>query len=72
MGKSMLKISGLDELQKDLKKMQKKLKKYEGECHVTLPYSQKQWDNMTEIEKKEAMEEAQKEYIEKIKKDVFN
>lgn len=72
MSKSSFKISGLDELQKDLKKMQKKLKKYDGEHKVTLPYSQEQWDNMTEIERNEAIEEAKNEYIEKMKKDVFN
>ncbi len=72
MSKSSFKISGLDELQKDLKKMQKKLKKYDGKHKVTLPYSQEQWDNMTEIERNEAIEEAKNEYIEKMKKDVFN
>lgn len=72
MSKSIFKISGLDELQKDLKKMQKKLKKYDGEHKITLPYSQEQWDNMTEIERNEAIEEAENEYIEKMKKDVFN
>lgn len=72
MSKSIFKISGLDELQKDLKKMQKKLKKYDGEHKITLPYSQEQWDNMTEIERNEAIEEAKNEYIEKMKKDVFN
>lgn len=52
--------------------MQKKLKKYDGEHKITLPYSQEQWDNMTEIEKNEAIEEAKNEYVEKMKKDVFN
>lgn len=66
-----IKIKGLDDLQKKLKNMQKTLKKYEGEHQVTLPYSQEQWDKMTEYEQNEAIEEAKNKYIEQIKKDLF-
>lgn len=68
---SNIKIKGLDDLQKKLKNMQKTLKKYEGERQVTLPYSQEQWDEMTEYEQNEAIEEAKNKYIEQIKKDLF-
>lgn len=67
-----LSTQGLNDLQKQLKKMQDKLKKYDGEHQVSLPYSQEQWDNMTELERDEAIEEAKNKYIEEIKKDLFN
>ena len=66
-----IKIKGLDDLQKKLKNMQKTLKKYEGEHQLTLPYSKEQWDDMTEYEQNEAIEEAKNKYIEEIKKDLF-
>lgn len=70
--KNSIKVKGLDDLQKKLKNMQTKLKKYDGEQTITLPYSQEQWDNMTEFEQNEAIEEAKNKYIENIKKDLFN
>lgn len=70
MGKS-IKIKGLDDLQKKLKNMQKALKKYDGEHQLILPYSQEEWDKMTEYEQNEAIEEAKNKYIEQIKKDLF-
>ena len=66
-----IKIKGLDDLQKKLKNMQKTLKKYEGEHQLILPYSKEQWDDMTEYEQNEAIEEAKNKYIEEIKKDLF-
>ena len=51
--------------------MEKKLQKYEGEHTIALPYSQQEWENMTEYEKNEAIEEAKKKYIDDIKKDLF-
>ena len=70
MGNS-IKIEGLDDLQKKLKNMQKTLKKYYGEHQLILPYSQEEWDRMTEYEQNEAIEEAKNKYIEQIKKDLF-
>lgn len=66
-----IKIKGLDDLEKKLNNMQKKLKKYEGEQKITLPYSEEEWQNMTEYEQNEAIEEAKNKYIEQIKKDLF-
>lgn len=66
-----IKIKGLDDLEKKLNNMQKKLKKYEGEQKITLPYSEEEWENMTEYEQNEAIEEAKNKYIEQIKKDLF-
>ncbi len=68
---SNIKIKGLDDLQKKLKNMQKTLKKYDGEHQLTFPYSQEQWDKMTEYEQNEVVEEAKNKYIEQIKKDLF-
>lgn len=68
---SSIKIKGLDEFERKLKNMQKKLKKYDGEHKVDLPYFQEEWDNMTEMEKNEAIEEAKNKYIEDMKKDLF-
>lgn len=62
---------GLKDLEKQLKQMQNKLKKYDGTHQVELHYSKEQWDNMTEAEKSEAIEEAKNSYIEEIKKDIF-
>ena len=70
MGKS-IKIKDLDYLQRKLKNMQKTLKKYDGEHQLILPYSQEEWDKMTEYEQNEVIEEAQNKYIEQIKKEVF-
>ena len=69
--KNSIKVKGLDDLQKKLKNMQTKLKKYDGEQTITLPYSNEQWNNMTEFEQNEAIEEAKNKYIENIKKDLF-
>lgn len=66
-----IKIKGLDDLEKKLNNMQKKLKKCEGEAKITLPYSEEEWKNMTEYEQNEAIEEAKNKYIEQIKKDLF-
>ena len=66
-----IKIKGLNDLEKKLNNMQKKLKKYEGEQKLTLQYSEEEWENMTEYEQNEAIEEAKKKYIEQIKKDLF-
>lgn len=68
--KNSIKIEGLNELEKKLKNLGKKLKKYEGEHHITLPFSQDEWASMTEIEQNEAIEEAKRKYIEKIEKDL--
>lgn len=69
--KADLSSNGIKKIQKELDNMQKKLKKYDGEHKVSLPYSQEEWDNMTEYERNEAIEEAKNKYIEEIKKDLF-
>lgn len=74
MGKTIkvdLSINGIKKIQKELTNIQKKLQQYDGEQTITLPYSQQEWENMTEYEKNEAIEEAQKKYIDNIKKDLF-
>lgn len=63
--------NGIKKIQQQLTTMQKKLKKYYGEHTVSLPYSQEEWDNMTEFERNEVIAEAKKKYIEEIKKDLF-
>ena len=70
MGKK-IKVEGLDKLQNKLKNMQKTLKKYDGEHQIILPYSQEEWEKMTEYEQNEAIEEAKNQYIEQIKKELF-
>ena len=69
--KADLSTNGIKKIQKELKDMQKKLEKYDGEHTVSLPYSQEEWDNMTEFERNEAIEEAKNSYIKEIKKDLF-
>ena len=54
-----------------LKKLEKKLKKYEEPTNVSLPYTKEQWDKMTEYEKEQAKEEVQNKYIDDMKKDLF-
>ena len=67
-----VKIKGLKELEKNLKNMEKKLDKYNGTTRVSLPYSEKQWETMSEYQKNQAIEKVKDEYIEKIKKALFN
>lgn len=66
-----LSTNGIKKIQQQLTTMQRKLKKYDGEHTVSLPYSQEEWDNMTEFERNEVIEEAKKKYIDEIKKDLF-
>lgn len=66
-----LEIKGLKELEKNLKNMEKKLDKYNKSESVSLPYTEDQWDLMSEYEKNNAIEKAKNEYINKIKKDLF-
>lgn len=63
--------NSLDDLQKKFKNMQKKIEKYEGEQKITLPYSEEEWNNMTEYEKNEAIKAEEKNYVDRILKDVF-
>lgn len=65
-------IKGLKELEKNLKNIEKKLDKYSGTTKVSLPYSEEQWEKMPEYQKNQEIEKAKKEYIEKIKKDLFS
>jgi len=65
-----LSVKGLKELEKSLKKVSNNLKKYEGEQKITLPYSESQWENMTDYEKEQVMESVKNDYIEKIKKEI--
>ena len=52
-----LNTKGLDDLQKKLEKSQKKLKKYDGKHTITMPYSEEQWNSMTEYEKEQAVKQ---------------
>jgi small nuclear ribonucleoprotein (snRNP)-like protein len=53
-----------------LKNLQNKLKKYENQTNITLPYTNEQWEKMTEFEKQQAKEQAINEYKDKIIKDI--
>lgn len=53
-----------------LKSLQNKLKKYENPTNITLPYTNEQWEKMTEFEKQQAKEQAINEYKDKIIKDI--
>ena len=53
-----------------LEKLQKKLKKYEQPTRMILPYTQDQWDEMTDYEKEQAKQQAVNEYKENIIKDL--
>lgn len=66
-----LNTKGLDELQRKLKRSQKKLKEYNGKHTIELPYSEEQWKTMTEYEKEKAIEEQEKKFINNMLKDVF-
>lgn len=66
-----LNTKGLDELQRKLKRSQKKLKEYDGKHMIELPYSEEQWETMTEYEKEKAIEEQEKKFINNMLKDVF-
>ncbi len=66
-----LNTKGLDDLQKKLKKSQRKLKEYDGKHTIELPYSEEQWNTMTEYEKEKAIEEQKNKFIDNMLKDVF-
>lgn len=66
-----LNTKGLDDLQKKLEKSQKKLKKYDDKHKITMPYSEEQWNSMTEYEKEQAVKEQEQKFIDKMLKDVF-
>lgn len=66
-----LNTKGLDDLQKKLKKSQKKLQEYDGKHTIELPYSEEQWNSMTEYEKEQAIEEQKQKFIDEMLKDVF-
>lgn len=66
-----LNTKGLDDLQKKLKRTQKKLQEYDGKHTIELPYSQEQWNCMTEYEKEKAIEEQKQNFIDNMLKDVF-
>ncbi len=53
-----------------LKKIQNKLRKYEQPTNISLPYTNEQWEQMTEFEKQQAKEQAINEYKDKIIKDI--
>lgn len=66
-----LNTKSLNDLQKKLEKSQKKLKKYDGKHTIELPYSEEQWNSMTEYEKEKAIEEQEQKFIDNMLKDVF-
>ena len=63
--------NGLDDLKKKLKKTQRKLQEYDGKHTIELPYSEEQWNSMTEYEKEQAIEEQKQKFIDEMLKDVF-
>lgn len=65
MGKSKVKLdlSGLE-------KIKKKLKKYEETTTYSLPYTEEQWNEMTEYEKEQVEEQVINEYTNSIIKDL--
>ncbi len=66
-----LETKGLDDLQKKLKRSQRKLKKYDDTHTIELPYSEEKWNSMTEYEKEKAIEKQQQKFIDNMLKDVF-
>lgn len=66
-----LNTKSLNDLQKKLEKSQKKLKKYDGKHTIEIPYSEEQWNSMTEYEKEKAIEEQEQKFIDNMLKDVF-
>ena len=67
-----MKNKDLNELENKLKRAQQKLKKFDGKHEVEFPYTEEQWNNMTEIERKNANEEQEQNLIDKLVKDLFN
>ena len=66
-----LNIKSLEDLQKKIKNSQKKLKEYDGKHTITLPYSEEQWNKMTDYEKEKAIEEQKQNFVNKMMKDIF-
>lgn len=66
-----LKVKGLDDLSKQLKNLNRKLKKYDGTHNVPLGVTQKQWDNMTKTQQEKCIEKAKDKFVNNMLKDVF-
>lgn len=67
-----IKIKGLNELQRKLNGMSRKLKSYDGTHNISLPFTQEQWDRMTKAEQNIHIENAKNNFINQMVKDVFN
>lgn len=72
MSNNMIQIKGLDKLEKKLSNMSKKLNKYDGKNTISLPFTNEQWNTMTESEKSFYIEQAKKGFINDVVKDVFH
>ena len=69
--KTNLSSNGLNDVIKKLDNMKEKLKSYDGTHKISVPYSEEQWQTMTETEKNEAILEAKNKFIEDMRKDIM-
>ena len=67
-----LKVKGLNELTKKLKNISRKLKTYDGNHKINLPFSQEQWDRMSISQQKYYIEREKNKFVNNLVKDVFH
>ena len=65
------KIKGFDKLTKELNKMNKKAKKYDGTHDLKLPFTEDEWEKMDEKQKQIHINKAQDEFINKAIDDIL-
>jgi len=64
-------VKGIDELIRKLDNANKKLKKYDGSHDIVLPFSKKEWNNMSQSERDMHIQEASNKFVNNMIKDVF-
>lgn len=66
-----IKVKGLNELTRKLNNINRKLKTYDGNHKITLPFSQEQWNRMSESQQRYYIEREKDKFVNNMVKDVF-
>lgn len=67
-----LKVKGLNELNRKMNRIARKMKTYEGTHNIKLPFTQQQWNKMSDSERKYYITKEQNRFAKKMLNDIFN
>jgi hypothetical protein len=67
-----IKVKGLNELTQKLNTINRKLKSYDGNHKITLPFSQDEWDKMSLSQQRYYIEKEKNKFVNDMIKNVFN